>query len=281
MAENDARHDYSSRARGRDGNPGKTHETPMKITTSLLSLVVLFGAACAGPRGVSEPEASELAPPPVAPAESEPAPSALEANRDLHGPKDTAGYISMLASEERVKQLKPELVATKLAERLHLAPDAVIADVGCGPGVFEWPFAVLVPSGFVLAADVEPAQLDALRAGLAERGIDNVVPVLASYTTPHLPPGSCDVIFIADTYHHLEDRVVYFQRLRRSLAADGVLVLLEFKDGQLPIGPPAAHKVPMATRHAELTAAGYELQESLGTHIWQDLEIWRRTRITR
>lgn len=258
----------------------------MKFTTSLLPLLLLFGTACAGPR------ASEAtSPAPAALSESatvahegphaQESPATATTNRDLHGPADTERYIAMLGSEGRVKQLKPELVAEKLRERLQLRPNAVIADIGCGPGVFEWPFAALVPEGFVLATDVEPAQLDALRAGLAERGIENVVPVLASYETPHLPPGLCDVIFIADTYHHIEDRVVYFQRLRKSLSEDGALVLLEFKDGELPIGPPAAHKVLLVDRHAELAAAGYELHESLGTHIWQDLEIWRRTRITR
>ena len=259
----------------------------MKITSLLLSLAAV--ASCAAPSAhqsaVAAPASMAQAPAPAAEHagghHGAPADGASSENRDMHGPRDTDRYIAMLADAERVKQLKPELVAQKLVERLGLAPDAVIADIGCGPGVFEWPFAAVVPDGFVLAADVEPAQLDALRAGLLERGIQNVVPVLASYSTPHLPPNLCDVIFIADTYHHIEDRVDYFTRLRRSLTSKGALVLLEFKDGELPIGPPPARKVPLATRHAELNAAGFELVESLGTHIWQDLEIWRRARVSR
>lgn len=245
----------------------------MKISTLLVPLLCF--ASCASPSPPAPPpQPASLAAPEAQATEAEPQPT----NRDLHGPRDTERYISMLASEERVKQLKPELVAEKLDQRLDLSADAVIADVGCGPGVFEWPFAALVPRGFVFAADVEPAQLDALREGLAARDIRNVVPVLASYDTPHLPPDSCDLIFVADTYHHIEDRITYFKRLRASLTAKGALVLLEFKDGELPIGPPPAHKVPRATRHAELEAAGYTLEESLGTHIWQDLEVWRRSR---
>jgi len=259
----------------------------MKISILLFPLLLL--GACQGPASSPATEPAPQLDAPVAlqpstPAHEEPvaaAPSAPDENRDLHGPRDTQRYIAMLAGDERVKQLKPELVAQKLVERLGLRSDSVLADVGCGPGVFEWAFAAAVPKGFVFAADVEPAQLDALRAGLLERGIQNVVPVLASYETPHLPPGSCDVIFIADTYHHIEDRVAYFKSLRHSLTAGGALVLLEFKDGELPIGPPPSHKVPLATRHAELTAAGYTLTESLGTHIWQDLEIWHLARVTR
>ncbi len=202
-------------------------------------------------------------------------------NRDLHGPADTERYIRMLADEQRVAELKPELVAERIAEHAGLGPDAVIADLGCGPGVFAWPFARLVPRGHVLAIDVEPRQLDALRAGIAERGVENVVPVLASYDAAHIPPGGADVIFVADTYHHFEDRVAYFRGLRGSLTPGGHLVLLEYKDGDLPIGPPADHKVPRVERHAELEEAGYELVTSLATHIWHDFEFWRLRRADR
>lgn len=258
------------------------------MKTSALIPLLILAASC-----ISTPPASELkatSPTPMAghsrdhspaPAVEEEGPSPATSNRDRHGPRDTGQYIAMLSSPDRVKQLKTELVAQKIKTRLDLSPKAVIADIGCGPGVFVWPFAAIVPRGFVFAVDVEPAQLDTLRSGLLERGIENVVPVLASYESPHLPSGLVDVAFIADTYHHFEDRVAYFSNLRRSLTANGALVLLEFKDGEIPIGPPSGHKIPLAKRHAELKAAGFELVESLGTHIWQDLEIWQRARVTR
>lgn len=211
---------------------------------------------------------------PQAPAD--PAP-----NRDLHGPADTERYIEMLASERRVAELKPELVTEKIVATTGLARDAVVADLGCGPGIFAWPLARAVPRGHVLAVDVEPRQLDALRAGIAARAVENVVPVLASYETPHLPPGGVDVVFLADTYHHVEERVAYFRDLRAALRPGGHLVVLEYKDGDLPIGPPADHKVPRVERHAELTDAGYELVTELSTHIWHDFEFWRLQRAAR
>lgn len=196
-------------------------------------------------------------------------------NRDLHGPRDTAKYVAMLQSDERIRELKPELVVERMFEFAGLRPDSVLADVGCGPGVFVWPLVKLVPDGFVFAVDVEPAQLDAVREGLLERRIENVVPVLASYSTPHLPRSSCDTIFIADTYHHIEGRVAYLELLLTQLKPGGFLVLLEYKEGDLPVGPPADHKVPKAERHAELRQAGFELDRELSTHLFHDFEFWR------
>ena len=214
-------------------------------------------------------------------ASSDAAPEGQPRNRDLHGPADTQDYIARLQSEDRLRELKPQLVADKLREELGLASDAVIADIGCGPGVFAGPFSALVPNGIVYAADVEPAQLDVVRARIMSEDLPNVVPVLASYTTPHLPPNGVDVAFIADTYHHIDERVPYFAGLAASLRPKGVLVILEYKEGDIPVGPPADHKVPVATRHAELERAGFELRTTLATHLWQDLEIWQRRRIFR
>ena len=207
--------------------------------------------------------------------DSKPNPNGAAPNRDLHGPRDTAKYVAMLQSDERIRELKPELVAKRIFESAGLRTDSVVADVGCGPGIFVWPMVKLIPNGFIFAVDVEPAQLDALRAGLIERRIENVVPVLASYSTAHLPRSSCDAIFIADTYHHIEERVAYFELLLTQLKPGGFLVLLEYKEGDLPVGPPADHKVPKAERHAELLQAGFELDRELSTHLFHDFEFWR------
>lgn len=218
-------------------------------------LVLLLGAGCA--------TLPTLAPEP-----------ASEPNRDRHGPPDVGRYIEGLQSEERVRELDPEGVI----RALELAEDAVVVDLGVGPGVFALPLARHLVDGVVYAVDVEPRQLDVLRARLRAGGIHNVVPILASHDDPHLPPDAADWIFIVDTYHHLEDRVAYLDRLRAALSAGGRLAILEYKPGDLPVGPPAAHKIPREQRHAELQAAGYGLVEAFDLHLHHDFEVWRSTR---
>ena len=192
-------------------------------------------------------------------------------NRDLHGPPNVDRYIEALRSEERVRELNPEGVI----ESVGLPSDAIVADVGSGPGVFSVPLARHLSSGLVYAVDVEPLQLDALRSRLLSERIENVVPVLASYSDAHLPPRGIEWIFIVDTYHHFEDRVTYLRGLRGDLTAGGRLVILEYKPGDLPVGPPADHKISLEQRFAELEEAGFELVTSFETRQYHDFELWR------
>lgn len=201
-------------------------------------------------------------------------PTALTApapNRDHHGEPDVQKYISRLESRERVADLQVD----KVVEKLALPADATIGDLGCGPGIFALAFAKACPRGVVYASDIEPAQLDRVRAAIAELDLHNVVPVLASYGDPHFPPGRLDVVFIADTYHHLDDRLAYMQRLQRTLKPDGRLVVLEYKPGQLPVGPPPEHKLKEGELVRELVAAGYTEVERFETHPYHDFVIWR------
>jgi SAM-dependent methyltransferase len=210
------------------------------------------------------------APTPAAPAPEAEAPGEAP-NRDRHGPGDVERYIEALQREKRVRALDPEGVIRTLA----IAEDAVVADVGSGPGVLTVPLARHLTKGLVYAVDVEPRQLDALRGHLLAEGIDNVVPVLASYSDPHLPPGGVDWILVVDTYHHFDDRVSYLRGLRDDLAPGGRLAILEYEPGPLPVGPPEHRKVPLETRLGELREAGFVLVESFDTHRYRDFEVWR------
>jgi SAM-dependent methyltransferase len=199
---------------------------------------------------------------------SAPAPTA---NRDKHGPANLGDYIKNLQSPERVADLQVD----KVVEKLHLAADAVVGDIGCGPGVFALAFAKACPRGVVYAADVEPAQLDQVNAKIAAQNLRNVVPVLAAYDDPRFPPARLDLVFIADTYHHLEDRVAYMRRLQRVLAPNGRLAILEYKPGKLAVGPPPEHKLEPGVMEKELIEAGYMRVERFDTHPNHDFEIWR------
>lgn len=193
------------------------------------------------------------------------------ANRDKHGDPDVEKYISRLQSKERVEDLQVDTVVKKLT----LPEDAVIGDLGCGPGVFTLAFAKAAPRGVIYASDIEPAQIDRVREKIEKKDVRNVVPVLASYGDPHFPLARLDYVFIADTYHHLDDRVAYMKRLKETLKPGGRLVILEYKPGKLPVGPPPDHKLPAGVMKKELIEAGFTLVDRYDTHEYHDFEVWR------
>ena len=198
-------------------------------------------------------------------------PAAEVRNRDPLGEPDVARYIERLQAPDRLETLQ----IPRVVETLSLSADAVVGDLGCGPGIFALAFANACPRGIVYASDVEPAQLDQVREHVVATGLRHVVPVLASSDDPHFPPGRLDLVFVGDTYHHLPDRVAYMRRLAATLKRDGRLAVLEYKPGPLPVGPPPEHKLPAGLREQELSAAGYVLVERYETHPYHDFEVWR------
>lgn len=233
------------------------------------------GSAAASPSPTAPPATTEKHAPTAAPAPSFAAPAVsdkpVHANRDKHGPDDVAQYIESLESKSRVADLKVDVVLPKLA----LPDDAIVGDLGCGPGIFTMAFSKACPNGVVYASDVEPAQLDVVSKKMRDAKVHNVVPVLASFDDPHFPPGQLDVVFIADTYHHLDDRVSYMRQLARVLKPGGRLVVLEYKAGPLKVGPPPEHKLPAGLMDKEISEAGWKLVERFDTHPNHDFEVWR------
>jgi SAM-dependent methyltransferase len=225
----------------------------MKLLLAALALVL----GCQAPRPAAQPAAQ--------PAGS------VHGNRDSHGPAEVERYIATLLAPDRIERFQ----VPRVLDLLDPAPDALIGDLGCGPGIFSLAFAARCPAGIVFASDIEPAQLDALDARAAKARLANIVPVLASRDDPHFPPGRMNLVFVADTYHHLENRVEYMRRLARTLAPGGRVVLIDYKPGQLEHGPPPDHKLAAGVMVDEMKQAGYVLVESFATHPEQDFQVWR------
>ena len=48
---------------------------------------------------------------------------------------------------------------------------------------------------------------------------------------PHDPkiPEKSDLVFICNTYHHIQDRSAYFENMKQYMQPDGRLVIVDFK----------------------------------------------------
>ena len=148
---------------------------------------------------------------------------------------------------------KPE----EILDTLQLAQMARVADIGAGTGYFSVRIAKRVPNGKVFAVDIEPDMVRYLGERAHHEHLHVLQPVLASANSPNLPE-AVDVALIVDTYHHIDDRVAYFSRLKSSLQPGGRLAIVDFKM-DAPEGPPAAIRIPPEKVIAELEQAGYAL----------------------
>ncbi len=145
---------------------------------------------------------------------------------------------------------------------LRLEPGMWVADLGAGTGYFmSYLSAAVGKTGTVLAVEPEPKLLAYLRERAEKIGADNVVPVLASLDTPRIPPGTVHLILIVNTFHHIDDRLNYFQRLQGALKPGGRIAIIDWHKRPTPEGPPVAHRIAREHVVEEMTAAGYRLIE--------------------
>lgn len=156
-----------------------------------------------------------------------------------------------------------ELYAARNAvvEALDLEPGARVADLGAGTGLFTLLLApVVAPAGVVYAVDIEPLFLKLISQRAADLDIGNVVAVLNREDDITLPEAAVDVVFIADTYHWLDDPQVMMASVRRALAPGGRLVLLEYDPTAGPLEPTFVHvRFGREGLTEELRSFGFEL----------------------
>jgi arsenite methyltransferase len=158
---------------------------------------------------------------------------------------------------------------------LDLEPGDRVADLGAGGGYFTFRLADAVgPSGVVFAVDVDEDMTEYLAARSAREGRGNVRVILAEYRDPLLPDGGVDLLFTCNTYHHLQDRVTYFARVRRDLRPGGRVAIVELSDASwFPRW--FGHHTPLETIVGEMNAAGYRLDRSFDFLTRQHFAIFR------
>lgn len=148
---------------------------------------------------------------------------------------------------------KPDEVIAALA----LAPDATVADIGAGTGYFASRLARAVPKGRVYAVDIEPDMVRYLGERAQREDLSNLRPVLGKPDDPQLPE-PVDRVLIVDTYHHIGDRIGYFERLRARLKPGGAVAIVDFTLDS-PVGPPRGARIPAQQVRDEMQRAGYAL----------------------
>jgi ubiquinone/menaquinone biosynthesis C-methylase UbiE len=177
------------------------------------------------------------------------------------GPSDLKEYIEILERPDRDKDQKPD----EVVKALNITDYMTIADIGAGSGYFTRKFVwVLQDRGMVYAVDVEAVLLK-YNEEMADHLHTpyNAKFVVAKEDDPSLPPNSVDLVFLCDTYHHLEKRADYFTRVKASLKKNGRVAIIDFwtdgRAGDLGFSP--EHLVARETVLKEMTAAGYTLSK--------------------
>ena len=177
-----------------------------------------------------------------------------------------------LEDPERLKWLPPEEVLARIGP----VSGMTITDVGTGTGYFALPFAGAVGiEGKILAVDFQKEMLEKLRLKLSGAGApQNIFLVEGEAGRTTLPGNSCELVFMANLWHELDDEAVVLDEAKRLIRPGGRLAILDWRgDGGSPPGPSVAHRVPLDTLRRVLSRHGWRVDSAENVGMYSYLVI--------
>ena len=157
---------------------------------------------------------------------------------------------------------------------LDIAPGDHVADLGAGGGYFTFRLAEAVgPGGRVYAVDVDEDMTAHLARRASDEGHDNVEVILGEFEDPQLPDGRVDLLFTCNTFHHLEERAAYFERVRRDLRPGGRVAIIDL-NGSSWFSRTFDHYTPKQVIIDEMKAAGYRVEREVDVNDRQNFVIF-------
>ena len=186
-----------------------------------------------------------------------PAQVAEKANETYRTKEGRAKIAASLGSPTNrdARQKPKELVAA-----LELKPGMVVADVGTGAGyMLPYLSEAVGPAGKIIAEDIFPDFLDAAKTKAA--GLKNVDFVLGNDKATNIAPGSADVVFVLDAYHHFDYPQALLADFAKVLKPGGRLIVVEYHKNDVAMNGRAREHVRLGADDAvkEIEAAGWKL----------------------
>ncbi len=226
------------------------------MTPRAIPLLALVTALCGGCNGRS----SRAEPSTAAPTATQEHSSGSE-----HGFPDLQTYAQQLDEPERDAWQRP----AEVIELLECRAGMTIVDLGAGTGYFlRYLSKAVGREGRVLALDISRSSIDWMSARVEREELGNVRPEIVAPDDPALAPRSVDRILVANTWHHISNRLDYAEKLLTALRPEGLLLIVDFTIDS-PEGPPPEMRLTHDTVLRELEAAGFAteiLEEALPYH---------------
>ena len=128
------------------------------------------------------------------------------------------GDLAIFEDPNRDKLLQTD----RVLDALHLHAGSTIADIGAGGGWFSVRAARRVgPTGHVLAEDINPHAVDAIRDRAKKENLPQITSMLGTPDDPRLPPNSLDAALMLRVYHEVAHPPLLLAVLQNALKPGG------------------------------------------------------------
>ena len=154
----------------------------------------------------------------------------------------------------RTEWQNPELVVSLLGD---ISGETVL-DIGAGAGYFTFKLANKAEK--VIALEIDPKALEYIEEQKVVLGpwTDNIEARLTPPDVPNLTKEEVDKVLIVNTFPFLPNRTTYLPRLLEGMKPGAKLVMIDFKIGEMPVGPADEFKLKPRDVRKELKNAGFD-----------------------
>jgi len=155
---------------------------------------------------------------------------------------------------ERKSWQNPQLVIEKLGD----ISGKTIADIGAGTGYFTFRLAPFAQK--VIAIDIDSRFLSYIedkRDESPEEIYEKIEIRLSQPEDPLLKNAETDIVLIVNTFHFINNRIDYLKKVKQGIRDGGKLVIVDFKGGNMPVGPSEDTKISPSMVVDEVMKSGF------------------------
>jgi len=155
---------------------------------------------------------------------------------------------------DRKSWQNPQLVIEKLGD----ISGKTIADIGAGTGYFTFRLAPFAQK--VIAIDIDSRFLSYIedkRDQSPEEIYQKIEIRLSHPEDPLLKNSETDIVLIVNTFHFINNRIDYLKKVKLGIRDGGKLVIVDFKEGSMPVGPSEDTKISPSMVVDEVMKSGF------------------------
>jgi len=178
--------------------------------------------------------------------------------RKLRPFREVEKYIKFLERPQRAEWQKPD----EVVKTLKLKGTETVVDLGAGSGYFTFRLAKAVPRGLVWAIDSQPEMVRYVHRKIVAERWRNVRAKVCTEEDPRLPT-DVNLVFVCNVLMHVRKKRQWLRTIWSQMPRGSRLVLIEFREGHLPEGPPESIKVPKKEILQLCRCAGFVLERDL------------------
>jgi ubiquinone/menaquinone biosynthesis C-methylase UbiE len=160
----------------------------------------------------------------------------------------------------------------KIFQEVGVEQGTAVADFGCGSGYIALPLARYVTErGKVYAIDIMKDSLTLVHDKALQQGNRNVQTVWADLEVSggtKISPASLDMVFLKDNYFQLEKPIEVLREAVRVLKKGGKLIVIDWKKGKGPIGPPEELRKDEAEVVKQVEGVGLSQEKSFDVDLY-------------